>query len=151
MFYGLFCSCYSCMALPSSLMKRRSRRLTCGDLAKYTFLPCAILPCTGGAASSLPAIRRHTGNEDVAPPVRLNPAQSSMQMVWLNPARSSESKFQEIIVPRVIRVSHVPPHHWQSAKHKGFPLRHRRLASLTERACARKAPPLVRARTRTRY
>ena len=28
----------------------------------------------GGAASSLPAIRRHTGNEDVAPPVRLNPA-----------------------------------------------------------------------------
>ena len=28
----------------------------------------------GGAASSLPAIRRRTGNEDVAPPVWLNSA-----------------------------------------------------------------------------
>ena len=27
--------------------------------------------------------------------------QSSMQMVWLNPARSSQSKFQETIVSRV--------------------------------------------------
>ena len=42
---------------------------------------------------------------------------SSLQMVRLNPARSSESKFQETIVPRVIRVSHVPPHHRQIAKH----------------------------------
>ena len=40
-------------------------------------------------------------------------AQSSMQMVWLNPARSFESKFQETIVPRVSRV---PPRHRQSAK-----------------------------------
>ena len=48
-----------------------------------------------GAASPLPAIRCHTGNEDVAPPV------------WLNPARSSESQFQETIVP---------PRHLQSAK-----------------------------------
>ena len=32
----------------------------------------------GGAASSLSAIRRHTGNEDVAPPVWLNPARSSL-------------------------------------------------------------------------
>ena len=55
---------------------------------------------------------------------RLNPARSSLRMVWLNPARSSESKFQETIVPRVIRVSHVPPHHRQSAKHKGFLPRH---------------------------
>ena len=42
--------------------------------------------------------------------------QSSMQMVWLNPARSSQSKFQETIVPRVIRVPHVPLRHLQSAK-----------------------------------
>ena len=40
--------------------------------------------------------------------------QSSMQMVWLNPARSSQSKFQETIVPRV---SLVPPRYRQSAKH----------------------------------
>ena len=32
----------------------------------------------GGAASPLPAIRRHTGNEDVVPPVWLNPARSSL-------------------------------------------------------------------------
>ena len=63
-------------------------------------------------------IRRHTGNEDVAPPVRLNPVQSSLQMVWLNPARSSESQFQETIVPRVLRVPHVPLRHRQSAKRK---------------------------------
>ena len=43
--------------------------------------------------------------------------QSSMQMVWLNPARSSQSKFQETIVPRVSRVPHVPSRHLQSAKH----------------------------------
>ena len=49
-------------------------------------------------------IRRRTGNEDVAPPV------------WLNFARSSQSKFQETIVPRVIRVSHVSPRYQQSAK-----------------------------------
>ena len=47
----------------------------------------------------------------------LIPAQSSMQMVWLNPARSSQSKFQETIVPRVSRVPHVTPRHLQSAKH----------------------------------
>ena len=35
-------------------------------------------------------IRRHTGNEDVAPPVWLNPVQSSLPMVWLNSARSSQ-------------------------------------------------------------
>ena len=69
----------------------------------------------GGAASSLPAIRRHTGNEDVVPPVRLNSAQSSLQMVWLNFARSSQSRFQETIVSRV---PHVPLRHRQSAKHK---------------------------------
>ena len=40
-------------------------------------------------------IRRHTGNEEVAPPM------------WLNPARSSQSKFQETIVLRVLRVLHV--------------------------------------------
>ena len=40
-------------------------------------------------------------------------------MVWLNPARSPQSQFQETIVPRVIRVPHVPPRHLQSAKHKG--------------------------------
>ena len=40
-------------------------------------------------------IRRRTGNEDVAPPV------------WLNFARSSQSKFQETIVLRVLRVLHV--------------------------------------------
>ena len=34
-------------------------------------------------------IRRHTGNEDVAPPVRLNLARSSLPMVWLNPVQSS--------------------------------------------------------------
>ena len=44
---------------------------------------------------------------------------------WLNPARSSESKFQETIVPRVIRVSHVPPRHLQSVKPIG-----RRFAAL---------------------
>ena len=33
----------------------------------------------GGAASSLPAIRRHTGNEDVAPPVWLNSVRSSVK------------------------------------------------------------------------
>ena len=43
-------------------------------------------------------------------------AQSSMQMVRLNPARSSQSKFQETIVPRVSRVPHVPLRHRQSAK-----------------------------------
>ena len=47
---------------------------------------------------------------------------SSLQMVRLNSARSSQSKFQETIVPRVIRVSHVPPRHRQSAKHKAFHL-----------------------------
>lgn len=76
----------------------------------------------GGATSSLPVQRQIAGNEDVAPPVRLNPAQSSLQMVWLNPARSSESKFQETIVPRVIRVPHVPLRYIQSAKHKAFHL-----------------------------
>ena len=45
-------------------------------------------------------IRRRTGNEDVAPPVRLNPA------------RSSQSQFQETIVPRV------PLCYQQSVKHK---------------------------------
>ena len=63
-------------------------------------------------------IRRCTGNEDVAPPVWLNPARSSLQMVWLNPAQSSQSQFQETIVPRVIRVPHVPPRYQQVAKHK---------------------------------
>ena len=43
----------------------------------------------GGAASPLPAIRRHTGNEDVAPPVWLNAVRSTLQMVWLNPAQST--------------------------------------------------------------
>ena len=33
----------------------------------------------GGAASPLPAIRRRTGNEDVAPPVWLNPTRSSVK------------------------------------------------------------------------
>ena len=47
----------------------------------------------GGAASSLPAIRRRTGNEDVAPPV------------WLIPARSSQSKSQETIVPHCYQQS----------------------------------------------
>jgi len=51
-------------------------------------------------------IRRCTGNEDVAPPVRLNPA------------RSSQSQFQETIVPRVAHVPHVPLRHRQSAKRK---------------------------------
>ncbi len=60
---------------------------------------------SGGAASPLPAIRHHMGNEDVVPPV------------WINPARSSESKFQETIVPRVIRVTHVPLRYRQVAKH----------------------------------
>ena len=46
----------------------------------------------------------------------LIPAQSSLQMVWLNPARSFQSQFQETIVPRVIRVSHVLLRHLQSAK-----------------------------------
>ena len=46
----------------------------------------------------------------------ISKAQSSLQMVWLNPARSSESKFQETIVPRVIRVTHVPLCYQQSAK-----------------------------------
>ena len=63
-------------------------------------------------------IRRHTGNEDVAPPMRLNPVRISLQMVWLNPARSFESKFQETIVPRVSRVPHVPLRYRQSAKRK---------------------------------
>ena len=36
-------------------------------------------------------------------------------MEWLNPARSSQSQFQETIVPRVSRV---PPRYQQSAKHK---------------------------------
>jgi len=40
-------------------------------------------------------------------------ARSSLQMVWLIPARSSQSKFQETIVPRVILV---PLRHLQSAK-----------------------------------
>ena len=71
----------------------------------------------GGAASPLPAIRRHTGNEDVAPPVWLNPARRTLQMVWLNPAQSSQSKFQEPIVPHVILVSHVPVRYRQVAKH----------------------------------
>ena len=43
-------------------------------------------------------------------------ARSSLQMVRLNPGRSSQSKFQETIVPRVIRVSHVPLCYRQSAK-----------------------------------
>ena len=43
----------------------------------------------GGAASPLPAIRRHTGNEDVDPPVWLNAVRSTLQMVWLNPAQST--------------------------------------------------------------
>ena len=71
----------------------------------------------------------------------LNPARSSLQIVWLNPvqsssfctaacksrsslpivwpipARSSQSKFQETIVPRVSRVPHVPPRYRQNAKH----------------------------------
>ena len=63
-------------------------------------------------------IRRRTGNEDVAPPMRLNPVRSSLEMVWLNPARSFESKFQETIVPRVSRVPHVPLRYRQSAKRK---------------------------------
>ena len=71
----------------------------------------------GGAASPLPAIRRHTGNEDVAPPVWLNAVRSTLQMVWLNPAQSSQSKFQETIVPRVILVSHVTLPYRQVAKH----------------------------------
>ena len=48
-------------------------------------------------------------------------AQSSLQMVWLNFARSSESQFQETIVPRVLRVSHVPSRHLQSAKPNASP------------------------------
>ena len=51
---------------------------------------------------------------------RLNPARSSLEMMWLNPARSSKSQFQETIVPRVSRVPHVTPRHQQSAKRKGF-------------------------------
>ena len=39
-------------------------------------------------------------------------------MAWQNPAQSSQSKFQETIVPRVLRVPFVPPRHLQSAKHK---------------------------------
>ena len=38
----------------------------------------------------------------------------------LNPAQSSQSKFQETIVPRVLLVPHVPLCHLQSAKHKGL-------------------------------
>ena len=67
----------------------------------------------GGAASPLPAIRRCAGNEDVAHPV------------WLNPVQSSQSKFQETIVPRVLRVPFVPPRYRQSAKLTG-----RRFAAL---------------------
>ena len=44
---------------------------------------------------------------------------------WLNPARSSQSKFQETIVPRVLRVPFVPPRYQQSAKPIG-----RRFAAL---------------------
>ena len=52
-------------------------------------------------------IRRRAGNEDVAHPVRLNFE------------RSSESQFQENIVPLVARVTLVPLRCRQSAKHKG--------------------------------
>ena len=52
-------------------------------------------------------------------------ARSSLPMAWLNPSRSSQSKFQETIVPRVSRVSHVPPRYLQSAKFTG-----RRFAAL---------------------
>ena len=40
-------------------------------------------------------------------------------MMWLNPARSSQSQFQETIVPRVALVTLVPLRYQQSAKHKG--------------------------------
>ena len=46
-------------------------------------------------------------------------ARSSLQMVWLNFAQSSQSQFQESIVPRVSLVTHVTPtSRKQSAKHK---------------------------------
>ena len=77
-------------------------------------------------------IRRRTGNEDVAPPV------------WLNPARSSQSKFQETIVPRVPLVSHVPPRHLQSAEHKAFHLAIRKARS----SLGGVSPPLNQAELR---
>ena len=48
-------------------------------------------------------------------------ARSSLPMAWLNPSRSSQSKFQETIVPRVSRVPFVPPRYLQSAKHLAAP------------------------------
>ena len=65
--------------------------------AAFWFWSWGVLPPYWEGQRPRCPIRRHTGNEDVAPPVRLNPA------------RSSESKFQETIVP---------PRHLQSAKHK---------------------------------
>ena len=73
--------------------------------------------CREGQRPRCP-IRRHTGNEDVAPPMRLNPVRSSLEMVWLNFERSSHCQFQETIVPQVALVPHVPPRHLQSAKPK---------------------------------
>ena len=72
-------------------------------------------------------------------------AQSSLQMVWLNFARSSESQFQETIVPRVSRVPHVPLRHLPSAKHKASHC-HMQSAKLCEmglRAPCRGAPAVV--------
>jgi len=93
------------------LMRNSMRKAPCRCLAKFCakLLAGCIVFCDSDSCA------KHKGLWE-----RLNPARSSLQMVWLNPARSSESKFQETIVPRVIRVSHVPPHHRQSAKH--FPL-----------------------------
>ena len=51
--------------------------------------------------------------------MRLNFERSPLQMKWLNPTRSSQSQFQETIVPRVARVTLVPLRCRQSAKHKG--------------------------------
>ena len=78
-------------------------------------------------------IRRHTGNEDVAPPV------------WLNFARSSQSKFQETIVPRVSRVPHVPLRHLPSAKPNASPcsLQSAKLCEMGLCAPCRGAPAVV--------
>ena len=49
------------------------------DMRRFDFFMGRFAAGPGGTASPLPAIRRHTGNEDVAPPVRLNPARSSVK------------------------------------------------------------------------